>query len=502
MTTTLEEFSELAKEYTVIPVWKELVADYITPVAAFTRVVGDGDGFLLESVEHGERWSRWSFIGRNPLLTVKKKNGEIEVLGDSPIETPDDGKLLAFINALQNRLTSPVLEELPPMHSGIMGYVGYDLIREIEDLPNTPHDDLAIPESILSVIGELAVFDHWKQRVVLIANAIVPHGSSQRETEAAYAEAVNRLELLATDGARSIQEPLLDPPIVNGELPSVQSTMTKEEYCSAVEVAKEHILAGDIFQVVLSQRFDFDLNADSFDVYRVLRQTNPSPYMYYVRHNEVTLVGCSPEPMVQVLGDRVISRPIAGTRARGKNEEEDRKLAAELREHPKEIAEHVMLVDLARNDLGRVSRFGTLEIDEMMSLENYSHVMHLTSQISGKLTKGKTPIDVIEATFPAGTVSGAPKVRAMQIIDDLEPTKRGPYAGIVGYFDLSGNVDNAIAIRTMVITESIASVQAGAGIVADSDPESEYQECWNKAAALLAAVIPAERMTRKRKESP
>ncbi|HAY51116.1 MAG TPA: anthranilate synthase component I, partial [Acidimicrobiaceae bacterium] len=250
MTTTLEEFSELAKEYTVIPVWKELVADYITPVAAFTRVVGDGDGFLLESVEHGERWSRWSFIGRNPLLTVKKKNGEIEVLGDSPIETPDDGKLLAFINALQNRLTSPVLEELPPMHSGIMGYVGYDLIREIEDLPNTPHDDLAIPESILSVIGELAVFDHWKQRVVLIANAIVPQGSSQREMEAAYVEAVNRLELLATDGARSIQEPLLDPPIVNGELPPVQSTMTKEEYCSAVEVAKEHILAGDIFQVV------------------------------------------------------------------------------------------------------------------------------------------------------------------------------------------------------------------------------------------------------------
>ena len=259
-----------------------------------------------------------------------------------------------------------------------MGYVGYDLIREIEDLPNTPHDDLAIPESILSVIGELAVFDHWKQRVILIANAIVPQGSSQREMEAAYVEAVSRLELLATDGARSIQEPLLDPPIVNGELPPVQSTMTKEEYCSAVEVAKEHILAGDIFQVVLSQRFDFDLNADSFDVYRVLRQTNPSPYMYYVRHNEVTLVGCSPEPMVQVLGDRVISRPIAGTRARGKNEEEDRKLAAELREHPKEIAEHVMLVDLARNDLGRVSRFGTLEIDEMMTLENYSHVMHLS----------------------------------------------------------------------------------------------------------------------------
>ena len=501
MTTTLEEFSELAKEYTVIPVWKELVADYITPVAAFTRVVGDGHGFLLESVEHGERWSRWSFIGRNPLLTITKKNGNIEVLGDPPVEIPNDGKLLGFINELQNELISPALEDLPPMHSGIMGYIGYDLVREIEDLPNVPDDDLSIPDSILSVIGELAVFDHWKQRVVLIANAIVSRESSQTEIKVAYDEAVNRLTRLAEDGARAIHEPLLGPPVLDGELPSVVSTMTKAEYCHAVEVAKEHILAGDIFQVVLSQRYDFTLNADSFDVYRVLRQTNPSPYMYYVRHDEVTLVGCSPEPMVQVLGDRVVSRPIAGTRARGKSEEEDRKLAAELREHPKEVAEHVMLVDLARNDLGRVSRFGTLEIDEMMTLENYSHVMHLTSQISGKLKEEKTPIDVIKATFPAGTVSGAPKVRAMEIIDDLEPTKRGPYAGIVGYFDLSGNVDNAIAIRTMVITESTASVQAGAGIVADSDPEGEYQECWNKAAALLSAVKPAERMTEIRKEA-
>ncbi len=311
----------------------------------------------------------------------------------------------------------------------------------------------------------------------------------------------DNLVVIAADGTRSIHEPLLTPPVLDGELPPVESTMTKEEYCSAVEIAKEHILAGDIFQVVLSQRYDFPLRADAFDVYRVLRQTNPSPYMYYVRHDEVTLVGCSPEPMVQVLEGRVVSRPIAGTRARGESEEEDRRLAAELREHPKELAEHVMLVDLARNDLGRVSEFGTLEMEEMMTLETYSHVMHLTSQVSGELAEGKTPMDVIRATFPAGTVSGAPKVRAMEIIDDLEPTKRGPYAGIVGYFDLSGNVDNAIAIRTMVITDSVASVQAGAGIVADSDPEGEYEECWNKAAALLAAVKPAEIMTRERKGS-
>ncbi len=499
MTTSLEKFSELAKKDTVIPVWQELVADYITPVAAFARVVGNGSGFLLESVEHGERWSRWSFIGRNPLLTITKENGEISVIGDSPIPIPEDGQLLGFIENLQSQLTAPRLDELPPMHSGIMGYIGYDVVREIEDLPNTPEDDLSIPDSILSVIGELAVFDHWKQRVILIANAIVPLGGTSIEIESAYADALNRLELLAADGARPIHEPLLTPPILDGELPNVESTMTKKEFCAAVEVAKEHILAGDIFQVVLSQRYDFDLNADSFDVYRVLRQINPSPYMYYVRQDEVTLVGCSPEPMVQVLGDRVVSRPIAGTRARGENEEEDRRLAAELQEHPKELAEHVMLVDLARNDLGRVSRYGTLEMDEMMTLEHYSHVMHLTSQVSGQLAEGKTPVDVLRATFPAGTVSGAPKVRAMEIIDDLEPTKRGPYAGIVGYLDLSGNIDNAIAIRTMVITGSLASVQAGAGIVADSDPEGEYQECWNKAITLLSAVKPAERMTQIRK---
>jgi len=500
MSSTLEEFSNLAEEYTVIPVWRELVADFITPVAAFARVVGDGCGFLLESVEHGERWSRWSFIGRNPLLRIVKANGEISIEGDSLETVATDGQLLDLVENLQRELTSPRISDLPPMHSGIMGYIGYDIVREIEDLPNTPNDDLSIPDSILSVIGELAVFDHWKQRVVLIANAIVPKGSDNATVKSAYHDAMERLDSLASDGARPIQEPLLTPPTLVEELPEVRSTMTEEEYCAAVEIAKEHILDGDIFQVVLSQRYDFSLDADPFDVYRVLRQINPSPYMYFVRNDEVTLVGCSPEPLVQVLGDRVISRPIAGTRARGANENEDRILAAQLQEDPKELAEHVMLVDLARNDLGRVSEFGTLEIDEMMTLEYYSHVMHLTSQVSGRLASGRTPVDVLRATFPAGTVSGAPKVRAMEIIDNLEPTKRGPYAGIVGYLDFSGNVDNAIAIRTMVITKDFASIQAGAGIVADSEALSEYQECWNKAKALLSAVKPAERMTAARKE--
>jgi anthranilate synthase component 1 len=275
--------------------------------------------------------------------------------------------------------------------------------------------------------------------------------------------------------------------------------MGAEAYGRAVEVAREHILDGDIFQVVLAQRFDLELDAHPFDVYRVLRQINPSPYMYYLAHPGLTVVGSSPEPMVQLLDGRVISRPIAGTRPRGATEEEDRRLGAELREHPKEVAEHVMLLDLARNDVGRVVSFGTEHVDERMVLERYSHVMHLTSQVSGELAPGCAPVDVLRATLPAGTVSGAPKVRAMEIIDDLEPGKRGPYAGTVGYLDFSGNIDTAIAIRTMLVDgDGRASVQAGAGIVADSDPQAEHEECENKARALLAAVPTARRMTASR----
>jgi anthranilate synthase component 1 len=271
-------------------------------------------------------------------------------------------------------------------------------------------------------------------------------------------------------------------------------------YQQAVETAKEYIRSGDIFQVVLSQRFEIQLDADAYDFYRVLRQVNPSPYMYFLRQPEVTIVGSSPEPMVQLIGDRVISRPIAGTRKRGQNDEHDRRLAAELRENPKEVAEHVMLVDLARNDVGRVARFGSVKVDELMTLERYSHVMHLTSQVSGALVDGRSAVDVLRATLPAGTVSGAPKVRAMEIIDELEPVKRGPYAGVVGYLDFSGNLDTAIAIRTMFIGPKAAYLQAGAGIVADSDPDDEDLECRNKAAALLAAVPAARRMTRRRRD--
>jgi anthranilate synthase component I len=368
-------------------------------------------------------------------------------------------------------------------------------VREVERLPDVPDDDLALPDAVLSIIGELAAFDHWRQRVTLVSNAFVFGEATEAELDQLYDEALARLDQLAADGARPLDEPLVEPPVPDDPLPEVRSTMGPERYRASVEEAREHIFAGDIFQVVLAQRFDLDLDADPFDVYRVLRQVNPSPYMYLLRHPEVTLVGSSPEPMVQLLDGRVISRPIAGTRRRGRSDEEDRRLAAELVEHPKERAEHVMLVDLARNDVGRVVTFGTEQVDETMVLERYSHVMHLTSQVSGALREGATPIDVLRATLPAGTVSGAPKVRAMEIIDDLEPTKRGPYAGVVGYLDFSGNVDTAIAIRTMVcLPDGRASVQAGAGIVADSVPEDEDQECHNKARALLAAVPAARRM--------
>jgi len=492
------EFHALARDHSVVPVWRDLVADLITPVAAFARLCrGDEPGFLFESVEHAERWSRWSFLGRRAAATFVSRAGEVTVEGGRlPEGIRLDQGILATVEDVLAHYTSPSIPELPPLHGGLVGYLGYDVVREVERLPDVPPDDTGYPDAVLSIIGELAAFDHFRQRVTLIANAFIPPDATETDLDQVYDEAVERLDQLARDGATPLDEPLVEPPDTEAELPDVTSSMGPTAYRAAVEVAKEHILAGDIFQVVLAQRFDFDLGADPFDFYRVLRQVNPSPYMYFVRTPHVTLAGSSPEPMVQLLDGRVISRPIAGTRRRGTTDEDDRRLGAELKEHPKEIAEHVMLVDLARNDVGRVVTFGTEKVDEMMTLERYSHVMHLTSQVSGDLVPGLTPIDVLRATLPAGTVSGAPKVRAMEIIDDLEPVKRGPYAGVVGYLDFSGNIDTAIAIRTLLVSpDGRASVQAGAGVVADSVPEHEDLECHNKAKALLTAVPGARRMT-------
>ncbi len=500
----LAGFESLASKHRVVPVWREMVADTLTPVAAFLQIVDatGGAGFLLESVEGGERWGRYSFVGRNPLATVTAKGGVVSTAGSVDLDAITGGKVsgtagvLAALEAVLDAFESPDLPDLPPLHAGLVGYLGYDVVREIEHLPNVPEDDLGHPDAILTMIGQLAAFDHWRQRVVLIDNVVVGDEWGPSDFERAYTAALARLDQLATDCFRPMDEAPRLLPERSGPPSDVTRTMSDALYKDAVEAVKEHVRLGDIFQAVLSQRYDLErLGADPFDVYRVLRLVNPSPYLYFLKYPEVTVVGASPEPMVRLRDGTVISRPIAGSRRRGGTSEEDDRLEAELVEDPKERAEHVMLVDLARNDVGRVVSFGTEVVDEMMVVERYSHIMHLTSQVSGRLAPGKGPIDVLAATLPAGTLSGAPKVRAMEIIDDLEPTKRGVYGGVVGYLDFSGNLDTAIAIRTMTVhPDGSASVQAGAGIVADSDPAAENAECADKAAAMLSAVAMAREL--------
>ena len=500
MRPTLDEFRALAAKHPIVPVWAEVLADLETPVSVFAKVVGDDNGFLFESVEHGERWSRFSFVGRNPSARLVLRDGKVEVSGSLPAGVPTDRGILAAMESLLRIYEAPLFPDLPPLQSGLVGYVGYDVVREVENLPDAPPDVRNLPDAVVNVIGSMVAFDHWRQRLYVM-ESISTVGA---DIDAAYAAATARIEETIGRLAQPLPYSPVEPPVPGEDLPRVESSLPNGGYRRAVEVAKEHVRAGDIFQVVLSQRFDVALEAEPYDVYRVLRQVNPSPYMYFVREPELCIVGSSPEPLVQLSHGKITSRPIAGTRRRGRDDEHDRRLAGELRENPKEVAEHVMLVDLARNDVGRVAEFGSVKVDELMTLERYSHVMHLTSQVSGQLKAGLTPVDLLRATMPAGTVSGAPKVRAMEIIDALEPVKRGPYAGVVGYIDFSGNLDVAIAIRTMFVRPDgnggwIASLQAGAGIVADSDPDDENLECHNKAAALLAAIPAARRMTSRRR---
>jgi anthranilate synthase component 1 len=497
----LSGFRSLAAKHRIVPVWRELVADTLTPVGAFLQIVGGADrtGFLLESVEGGERWGRYSFVGRNPLATITARGTTVTTQGGLDLDAVTDGGvsgtggILSALEAILEAFESPDVPDLPPLHAGLVGYLGYDVVREVEHLPGTPADDQGHPDAVLAVIGQLAAFDHWRQRVVLIDNVVVDPTWDDAALDAAHGEAVARLDTLAADCFAPLDQPPRPLPGRTDTPAGVRRTMSSALYEDGVRAVKEHVVAGDVFQVVLSQRFDLgDLGADPFDVYRVLRLVNPSPYLYFLRFPEVTVVGASPEPMVRLRDGTVISRPIAGSRRRGSTPLEDDRLEGELVEDPKEVAEHVMLVDLARNDVGRVVSFGTEVLDEVMVVERYSHIMHLTSQVSGRLAAGKGPIDVLRATLPAGTLSGAPKVRAMEIIDDLEPTKRGVYGGVVGYLDFSGNLDTAIAIRTMTVgPDGTASVQAGAGIVADSDPASEDAECSDKAAAILSAVAMA-----------
>lgn len=487
-----EEFESLSRDFTVIPVWTEVAADLETPVSAYMKLAMGSPGeavpqdgisapsFLLESVEHGERWGRYSFIGLDPYMVVTSHAGEVRFKGSPAIDIPE-GDPLETVRSLLESLSAPTLPGLPPLFAGGVGYLGYDVVNYLEKLPQTTKADVATPELMLMFPRTLLAFDHLRQRIVVISNVV--RGED-------YDESLQRTDALLQRLDRPLEHGplLLDP--VEPRVPG--SSMTKEEFTRAVEAAKEYILAGDIFQVVLSHRFSTPLGGDPFHMYRTLRLVNPSPYMFYLCHPEITVLGSSPEPLVKVQNGRVIQRPIAGTRPRGATDEEDLQIEEAFVHDEKEKAEHVMLVDLSRNDLGRVSEFGSVKVEELMAVERYSHVMHMVSQVSGRLAQGRTGLDALYASFPAGTVSGAPKIRAMEIIDELEPTRRGPYAGVVGYLDLSGNLDTCIALRTAYVVDGVVHIQAGAGIVADSDPEAEWTETLNKARALLTAVAMAE----------
>lgn len=486
-------FKDLTREYSIVPVWREVLADFQTPVAAWMRLDPRPNGFLLESVEGGERWARYSFIGGDAFATITARDGRISVTGDPPVRPADGEPPLAYVKRVLEDWSAPRLDGLPPLHGGAIGYIGYDCVRELERLPSPPPDDLNLPDLALLLTGTFVVFDHLMQRAFVITNVAQP-----RDLRAAYDDAVQRCEAVIEQLARPLGSSAMN--ISLDDAVSFSSAVADDEYARWVEKSKEHIYAGDIFQVVPSRRFEAPLQVPAFGAYRVLRTLNPSPYMYFLRfaagedHDEIEIAGSSPEPLVRVTGDHVVTRPIAGTRPRGETDESDQKLAEDLLADSKERAEHVMLVDLARNDVGRVARYGSVTVDELMVIERYSHVMHIVSNVSGHLAPGKTAFDALLACFPAGTVSGAPKVRAMEIIDSLEVTRRGPYAGIVGYFDFSGNLDTCITIRTVVATGGRAYVQAGAGIVADSVPEAEAEETRRKAEGMLRAVAAARHL--------
>lgn len=485
-----ERFATLARDRRVVPVTRRLLADEETPVGVYRKLAGGPGTFLLESAEHGRSWSRYSFIGVRSVATLTEVDGQARWLGEPPAGVPDEGDPLTVLRDTVEALKSPAIDGLPPLTGGMVGYLAYDIVRRFERLPSNGVDDLRLPELGMMLATDLAVLDHSDGSLLLIANAIVPADPSDSDLASAYDRAVGRLESMTT--ALSRPTPPSVSTMTRGTVTEFKGNTPDGGYAKAVEVCKEAIRAGECFQIVPSQRFETDTDADPLDVYRVLRSTNPSPYMYLLRFDGFDIVGSSPEAHVKVTDHRAMLHPIAGTRWRGETPEEDARLAAELIADPKERSEHVMLVDLGRNDLGRVCVPGTVDVVEFMAIERYSHVMHIVSTVVGELLDGKTSFDVLAATFPAGTLTGAPKVRAMEIIDELEPTRRGLYGGTVGYFDFAGNLDMAIAIRTALMRDGRAYVQAGGGIVADSDPVAEEQESRNKATAVLAAIAAAE----------
>ncbi|MFP3990725.1 anthranilate synthase component I [Streptomyces sp. E11-3] len=494
----LETFRKLAADRRVIPVSRRLLADGDTPVGLYRKLAAERPGtFLLESAENGRSWSRYSFIGVRSAATLTERDGQAHWQGTPPVGVPADGDPLKALRATVEALHTPRdlvgdrVDGLPPFTGGMVGYLGYDIVRRLEKIGPGERDDLKLPELTMLLTSDLAVLDHFSGSVLLIANAI-NHNDLETGVDEAYADAVARLDAMQADLARPVaQHPAALPA---SELPEFSALWGGEDFQTAVEDIKERIRAGEAFQVVPSQRFEAPCHASALDVYRVLRATNPSPYMYLFRFDGFDVVGSSPEALVKVEDGRAMVHPIAGTRPRGATPREDTELADELMADPKERAEHLMLVDLGRNDLGRVCEPGSVEVVDFMSVERYSHVMHIVSTVTGKVAEDRTAFDVLTACFPAGTLSGAPKPRAMQIIDELEPSRRGLYGGCVGYLDFAGDSDTAIAIRTALLRDGTAYVQAGAGVVADSDPVAEDTECRNKAAAVLRAVHTAGRL--------
>jgi anthranilate synthase component 1 len=500
---SFDEFRELARAHTVVPVYRRLTGDTLTPVSAFCKIQEGDWSFLFESVVGGERIGRYSFLGAGPFMTFEAYGKRLVLQGAKGWDVPPDthGDPLKVLEDMIAAYRAPHLPGLPRFCGGAVGYAGYDTVRYVEKLPNAPPDDRGVPDLSFGFHDRMVIFDHVAKTVLVVAHAHIRTGESLEENlRAAHANACRRVDQLVERlqrGVADIQLTDINPasaPIPDPRLPTprIESNFTRAQFEAAVEKAREYINAGDAFQIVLSQRFRTETRARPFDIYRALRVVNPSPFMFFVRAGGVTLVGASPEIMCRVENGVITNRPLAGTRRRGATPEEDAALAAELVADPKERAEHIMLVDLARNDVGRVAELGSVKINDLLAVERYSHVMHLSSTVTGKLQPGLTAFDALRASLPAGTLSGAPKVRAMEIIDELEPHRRGPYGGAVGYVDFSGNMDTCIALRTMVLLGQTAYVQAGAGLVADSVPASEYEETVNKAMSLLRAIEVAE----------
>jgi len=493
LSPTREEFRALATRGNLVPIYAELAADLDTPLSAFLRLRPGPYAFLLESVEGGEKWARYSFLGSDPLMVFTAKGGRVTLRhADGRVEQMATDNPLEGLRSVLSRFTPVPVPGLPRFQGGAVGFFSYDIVRHVEKLPRLAKDDLRLPDAVFMLTDTLIVFDNLRHRLLVIANAHV-EGKDPAALDRAYDAAAVKIGMLLAKLARPARPPapltIPDPqPLVALGEDGFTSTMDEATYTEAVRRTKEYIAAGDAYQVVISRRLDTELTSDPFTVYRALRTINPSPYLFFLRLGKTSVVGSSPEVLVRLEDERIEERPIAGTHPRGATEAQDAALAAQMAADPKERAEHVMLVDLGRNDVGRVARIGSVEVTEFMVVERYSHVMHLVSHVRGLLASGKDAFDVLAACFPAGTLSGAPKVRAMEIIEEMEPTRRGPYGGAVGYISYSGNMDSCITIRTVVCHGRRASIQVGAGIVADSDPKTEWLETCSKARGMILAL--------------